>query len=371
MRLYGKDYPKSDISALVGAVSQLGAIRRTRLVGGKADGLEVAEIRAGSLNFDVLLGRGMDIGYAEYKGIPLAWRSPTGEVGPAFFEPEGLGWLRSFHGGLVVTCGLTYMGAPSEDGGKSLGLHGRASNTPAEDVCTGYGWEGASYKMWVEGSVREVAVFGENLKLTRRVSCELGGNSLLIEDTVENLGFERTEHMQLYHINIGFPVLDRNAKLVSRSVEVIPRDRDAEEGKERYAFSQAPTPGYREKVYYHKMDPDGDGNVWAALVNPGLMRGMGVYVKYAHNELPYFVQWKMMGMGAYVMGLEPANALVEGRAGERACGRLRFLEPGEKRVFRLEVGVLEGAEAIDELYQRVRCAVGGSAAADGKRETGE
>jgi hypothetical protein len=50
-------------------------------------------------------------------------------------------------------------------------------------------------------------------------------------------------------------------------------------------------------------------------------------------------EWKMMGNGAYVVGLEPANAFTLGRAGERAAGRLQMLEPGECRSFRVELSV--------------------------------
>ena len=54
----------------------------------------------------------------------------------------------------------------------------------------------------------------------------------------------------------------------------------------------------------------------------------------------------MMGMGTYVMGLEPGNCLVEGRAKERAAGRLSFLEPGEEKEFVVECGILDGDEEL-------------------------
>jgi len=38
----------------------------------------------------------------------------------------------------------------------------------------------------------------------------------------------------------------------------------------------------------------------------------------------------MMGKGMHVVGLEPGNCLVGGRAEERAAGRLSFMEPGSK-----------------------------------------
>ena len=76
----------------------------------------------------------MDIGLCEYQGIPIAFRSATGESFPSFFEAQGTEWLRNFGGGLLVTCGLTYLGAPNNDQGEELGLHGHISNLPAEEI---------------------------------------------------------------------------------------------------------------------------------------------------------------------------------------------------------------------------------------------
>jgi hypothetical protein len=47
-----------------------------------------------------------------------------------------------------------------------------------------------------------------------------------------------------------------------------------------------------------------------------------------------------------VTGLEPANAWVEGRAVERAAGRLQFLGPWESVSYDVEFGVLDGVERI-------------------------
>ena len=54
-----------------------------------------------------------------------------------------------------------------------------------------------------------------------------------------------------------------------------------------------------------------------------------------------------MGQSHYICGLEPATNWVEGRAKERAEGRLKFLAPGETRHYKLELGALTSLAEID------------------------
>ncbi len=351
-KLYNRFFTKKDLLEHVGSVSQVGGVKSCELSEGRSKGVEALEFRTGSgFAFRVLPGRGMDISMAEYKGAPLAWLSAAGEAAPEYFEPEGMGWLRSFFGGLLTTCGLRTIGRPSEDGGESFGLHGRVSNIRAGNVSSSGTWEGDEYIMSASGKVVEARVFGENLSLTRRISAKLGGSSLKIHDTVENEGFRSEPHMLLYHVNAGFPVVDEGSELISPTVSVNPRGEDALREKSLYAEFSAPAPGYEERVYYHEMAPGLDGSVTAAVVNKNFNagEGLGLYVRYNKRELPCFFEWKMNGRGVYAVGMEPANALGEGRAVEREKGRLQFLEPGESRHYHIEIGVAASAAEIDAL----------------------
>jgi len=355
--LYGRSYKKNELLTRVGDIAQLGGVKLCELADGNERGVRAADFRTGAgFNFRVLMDRGLDISFAEYKGQALSWYSSTGEVAPAYFEPENTSWLRSFFGGLLTTCGLTYLGQPCVDEGKSLGLHGRVSNIPAKDVCLDAEWNGDEYFMWVQGKVRETAVFGENIMLKRRISAKLGEAKLWIDDVVENLGYQRTEHMILYHINAGFPLLDEGAQLISPTVEVKAYDEEAEKGKPAHANFSAPVPGCKEQCFYHSMKADKEGKVLAGLVNRRFNngQGFGLYVKYALEELPNLTEWKMMGEGLYVVGIEPTNCLVEGRAKERQSGTLQFLEPGEKREYHLELGVLSSIEEINTFAAQVK-----------------
>lgn len=351
-QLYGKQMSMAEILRHVGDITQVAGVRRFVLREGREEGVEAAELYTGTgFRFTVLIGRGLDISSADYRGMALAWRSATGDAHPAYYEPEGLAWLRSFFGGLVATCGLTTAGAPSTDQGQALGLHGRIGNIPAYAVWADGEWRGDDYWFWVQGKVRESIVFGENLVLTRRIEAKLGESRLWIHDRVENLGHEPSPLMVLYHINGGYPAVADGGKLLSASIEVRPRDEEAEKGKEEYAQFHFPTSGYKEKVYYHEIVPDGDGRVTTALANEAL--GFGFYVRYRKDQLPRFTEWKMMGEGTYVVGMEPGNCFVEGRAKERERGTLQYIQPGEVREFDLEIGVLDSAEAIRSLAEEL------------------
>ncbi|MEA3485712.1 MAG: aldose 1-epimerase family protein [Candidatus Aerophobetes bacterium] len=350
--IYGRNYTKDELRKLVGDMSQIAGTKKYQLVDGKGRGTGEIDVYTGSgFCFTVSLDQGMNISRASYRGRSLCWRSSTGDVHPHFFDPRGFGWLRSFFGGLLTTCGLTYCGAPCVDQGEELGLHGRISHIPAEKVGIDERWEEDEYLISVEGTMRETVVFGENLTLRRRISTHLGESRLWIYDVVTNEGFTESPLMILYHINGGFPVVEEGSRLISPTKEVKPRDEEAEKGKEDYHRFSAPIPGFKEKVYYHQMKEDSSGLVRCALINE--KRGFGLYVNYCKNELPQFIEWKMMGEGTYVVGMEPANCLVEGRDKNRQRKILQFIRPGERREFHLEIGVLDGAPQIEEFKRRV------------------
>lgn len=348
--VYGKRLSRREIAARVGDVSQIARVKLHRMSDGFEDGVMAADVITGSgFQYTVVTARGLDISSASHCGRSLCWRSAQGDRHPAYYEPEGLGWLRGFPGGLLTTCGLAWMGAPDFDAGVDLGLHGRYSNTPATEVSACGTWIGDEYALIVRGAVRESVVFGENIVLRRTITAMMGESRFTIEDEVTNEGFSATPHMILYHVNLGFPIVDAGSRVVVPASITEPRDEEARLGGEDWMAIEEPVPGYKEKVYFHTVDPDPQGHALVAVVNPKLDGGLAAYVRYSPEQLPHLVQWKMMSAGTYVVGLEPANARVMGRSKEREAGRLRHLEAGETRHYHLEIGVLEGAAAIELL----------------------
>jgi hypothetical protein len=336
--LFNCTWTRSELLNYVGDLSQIAGIRLGEWADGTERGLRVADVRTGSgLTFSVLIDRGMDIGPAAYKGLPMAWVSPTGWAHPMYYDPLGTGWLRTFGAGLLTGCGLTYLGTPGDDEGESLGLHGRLSHLPASHVRVEEVWQGDECSFWVEGEIRQARVFGENLLLKRRITVVLGGNRISIHDRVENLGATESPLMILYHINLGFPFLDETSQLLAEPHPIVPRDAAAEPGLQEWMRFQKPTAGYAEQVFYHDLPANKDG--WASIQLVNQSRKLGLRVSYKKATLPNLVEWKMMGQGTYVLGLEPANCRAGGRSQERARGTLQFLQPGEQREFQVEIEV--------------------------------
>jgi len=351
-KIFNKTIKKSFILEHVGDIAQICDARRMQFTEGKSAGVDMIDVRTGSgFSFTVLPSRGLDISVASFKGIPIVWRSAAGETSPFLYQPEGGEWTYSFFGGLLTTCGMSYSGHPCNDGGKELGLHGRTSNIPAEDVNVIKEWNGDDFIITITGNIREYNVFGDNLMCHRIITTSLGAQNVLVKDTIENAGFKTSPLMMLYHVNAGWPVLSKNSWLVSPSKTVTPRDDAAKVEAEKWGSFLPPTKDFAERVYFHDMVPDSDGMVKLALVNDEI--GIGFYEKFPKAEFPYFVQWKMMGQGEYVVGMEPSN-FTSTRADMRKRGLLEFIEPGQRRNFTLELGVLYGQEEIAALKNKVK-----------------
>jgi len=250
--------------------------------------------------------RGLDIGAAWFRGRSLAWISPVGEGGAASSD-----WREAWGGGLVTTCGLDNVGAPSE----GIGLHGTytfllardldVARTPREVVCRG------------------VVDEPRGLRVERTIRTHVGEGRVELVDRTLNVGGQPLEAPVLYHVNLGWPVWDTAARVETDADETVPRDADA--APHDWRTAPEPTAG-RERVWEHA------GATRAAVVNEAL--GVRVSLEF---DLPRLWQWVDPAPGVFVLGLEPANCSVLGRAHDRAEGTLPFLGPGEERTTRIAI----------------------------------
>ena len=330
-----------------GRLSQVGGISAFTHADGRAKGVSTLRVRTSrGLEFWVVPDRGMDLYEASFLGRSLCWHSSAGMSHPAYSSNRGTEWLRNFPGGLLCTCGLTTAGAPSEDSGETLGLHGPISNTPAEAVQWSECWEGDDCLFTISGKVRESTVHGPNMLLDRTITTSLHSSVLSIRDVVENQGFQDSPLMILYHFNFGFPLLTDRSRLYAPSQKVEAANDLSAQFVDRWSHFGAPEKGANEQVYFHGMQTDPTGKVTVVLVNDDRQPDFGVSLSYDSASLPEFTQWKMTAANHFVLGLEPGNCRSLGRAAERGRGTLQTLPPGERCEFRIELRVLDGAEEI-------------------------
>ncbi|MBD0349148.1 MAG: DUF4432 family protein [Thermoleophilia bacterium] len=256
--------------------------------------------------------RGLDIGAAWFRGVPLAWIAPAGEGGRTAAD-----WREAWGGGLVTTCGLDNVGAPSE----GIGLHGTFTFLPARDVETERSDAAAVVRAFVDEP--------RGLRVERTVSTAVDTGRVEIHDRVVNQAETPLEAPQLYHANLGWPLWDSGATVASDAHEVRPRDDDAA----RHDWRRAPEPSDEpERVWEHV------GASRASVTNERL--GLQVTVE---SDMPRLWQWIDPKPGVYALALEPANCSVLGRAHDRAEGRLPFVGRGEERTTRIVITAVEVA----------------------------
>ena len=362
--LWGEPVARDHLLRRLGRLDQLAGIRLVTLGDARERGIRVLEVRTGRLAFDIPVDGAFDIGRCDLGGIPIAWVSPAGPVGPWYAEQTAWGWLRTFGGGLVATCGLDHAQGPGVDdvphayaeelATESYGLHGRVGTTPARLAGYGSRWEGDCCTLWAEGEVAQVSFYGERMVLRRRIEADVGEALLRIHDEVENVGFVPWTHMQLYHCNVGWPILDEGAELLlpATAVREIHDDPPGE-----YRNIGAPERAGVERVYEHDLAAGPDGGVTVAVLNRA--RRLGFVQRFRRDQLPIHNVWRMLAEGFYALGLEPATNRDAGRWDARARGELLTMKPGEIRRYDLELEVIEGDDALDAVARDVAAVDGG------------
>jgi hypothetical protein len=331
---------KKELLQYIGNQAQLGGSRHYELTDGRGRKLRGIDVNSGSgLQYTIMPDRGMDISLAGFKGTNLVYLTCTGETHHSFFEPEGLGWLRTFAAGLLTTCGITYLGAPVTEEGENLGLHGRYSTIPARQVADLSQWVGEEFHMIHKGIIEEARIFGNKLRLEREIKTVMGKNTIHISDTITNFGFTPSPYTVLYHMNLGYPLLSEEAQLILDPEMTLPRDDTAAAGIHEFRSFTKPQPGFQEQVFNHQMKAGADGTAKVTLSNK--KAGLALTIRFDATRLPYLIQWKMMGQGEYVLGLEPSNVLLKNRKELKMENILPYLQPDESITNTIEVIVEE------------------------------
>jgi hypothetical protein len=183
-------------------------------------------------------------------------------------------------------------------------------------------------------------VLDGDLELRRTITTRIGAGEVRVEDVVRNRGSELVPAPILYHVNLGAPLWSPPARLrVGAADQPAPTPRDHDAALHLDGADRAPgvVAGAVERVYEHRVTGAPDGWADAKVHNPAL--GLTLTLRWDVGTLPRLHQWVHPAPGMGVLGLEPANCSVLGRAADREQGRLPVLAPGAQRRTRIAIHV--------------------------------
>jgi hypothetical protein len=201
-----------------------------------AAGCRAIDVRVlGGIDLRVLPDRGLDVGGAWFRGIPIAWISEHGECAPLPVEEQTpRRWGDCWGGGLVTTCGLCNVGEPSE----GHGLHGTFTARAASEVKT----EPSEADVTVTGVVSDPP-----FRLSRRIVTSVGSGAVRSTPVTRANGLAAA--LMLYHVNpgarCGTTQLDRDGRKRRGATR-------RRRGSRRRALDEAPAlPEGAELIFEH------------------------------------------------------------------------------------------------------------------------
>lgn len=294
-------------------LAQAASLRRYTITEGKEKGLDVIDCDNGKLRFLLNVNKACDIMQLYHNGQNMTFVSKNG------FMQKDLPFAKRFEGGMLYTCGLESLGER-----EGFEEHGTIHITPAQILRA----ECSESGIVIEAIIRDTEVGGKNLVIKRRITTDIGGDSVTVEDALVNEGFRDENYCLLYHVNIGYPMLDAGAKVVANVEKCEPRTPWAGENMDTAYEVGAPVPDMEETCYFLTLNtPE------VSLVNEKI--GKKFTVSYSGETLPHFVEWKNEASGDYAVGLEPCTTELDDRF------EYSMIKPGETVSFTIKLAINE------------------------------
>ena len=337
----------------VGNIQQVAHIRTSRMSEGRSNNMRMATVKNDDLSYQIMLDKCLDISQLEYKGININFLSKPGLNGRNSFDTNGAEALRSIMGGMFFTCGFENICAPYVKGDTQYPMHGRMRTTPAENVCTDCYWvDDETYQMSVSGEMVEAQLFGEHLSLRRKITTSLGVPKINICDEIINQTCRVEPIMLLYHCNFGYPFLSDKCELIIPAIKTVGREDYSQSNIKNWDKVSSPKDGVEEEVFIHSLKADENGMTFVGIFNQEL--GFGVRINFNIIDLPYFMEWKSMASNDYVIGFEPSNSSVYGRALHEVEGNIPFIAPYEKKIISWSFEIIKDENEKDRLIDKIK-----------------
>ncbi|BCP56116.1 DUF4432 domain-containing protein [Kaistia sp. 32K] len=318
----------------LGDISQAADISLMSAEDGPARGARFLVGRTFSgLHFRIAVDRGFDLCDLDFRGVALGWRGPQGFAAPALHAPDGedgLAFVRAFSG-FLITCGWDHYGpartGPQDHFGYALKaeakypLHGRATFIPASHVSFGVDLDAENGPcVFAEAILRQTAMFGEQIEIRRRYTFGIERPEVNLVDHVRNIGRKRTPHRVLYHVNLGYPLVDDGTVITG-----LPEDP-------------------RMPAICEPLDPAGTEQFRAidralcadeiTVHQPRIAGGLTFTLAMRSPSFSHVVEWYNRYPGMNVIGIEPASAPMP-EVTTAPFEPDAWLEPGERQTYHL------------------------------------
>ena len=295
----------------IGSAEQVCSATRSQVTDGRANGARLVHVSNGRLNFVLSESNALDVLRLWHEGMNVGFLSKNG-----LYSGDG-DFVQKFPAGMLYTCGLDATGVIA-----GHPVHGRIHSIPAELRELRADESGVR----IVAEIRDTALFGPNLRVTRTIETAAFSEEISLTDEIANLAFRDERYAMLYHVNVGYPIVDEGAVIEADVEETVPRTEWSAKHMATMLEVEPPVDGMDEFCYFHTLRrPE------ASIVNRAL--GKKFTLKFSGDTLPKFIEWKSRASGDYVIGLEPATCWLDDYFAYRT------LRPGEKAVNRLTLGV--------------------------------
>lgn len=290
---------------------QVASLRRYNLTEGIGKGLDIIDCDNGNLRYLINVSKATDIMQLYHEGKNISFISKNG------FKNKSDDFIKRFEGGMLYTCGLDSVGVR-----EGYEKHGTLHNMPAEIICAVCNEKGIT----VESVIRDTELFGKNLVLKRKIFSEICGDSIVLEDELINAGYKTENYCILYHVNIGYPLLDDGAIINADIDKCLARTEWAKQNENTKFIMNYPEKNREECCYFLKIKkPE------ISFVNKKAHKKFTL--NYSNDTLPCFIEWKSMASGDYALGLEPCTTELDN------LFRYKEIKPGEQIKFLVKIKI--------------------------------
>ncbi len=289
--------------------AQIAYVRRYVMSGGKEDGLRVIEVNNGKLRFLLNESKALDLLQLWHNGTNISFVSKNG------FSKREIPFMRRFEGGMMYTCGLDDVG-----GREGYELHGNFHNNPAlviECRCDESGIK-------IVSETDDTELFGHNITMRRTITTDILSDELNITDELINRGTKTENYALLYHVNVGYPMLDEGVTITSDATSVTPRNDWSKQQIKNRTTRVLPVDNEQETCYFIT-------NKTPQILVENKKINKTFKLSYSDDTLPYFIQWNGGASQDYALGTEVSTTLLDDKF------KYNQIKAGETVTFKLNM----------------------------------